>query len=501
MFPKYQLAFYIFLISLFFSYNGYGQDDSFINLKDQLQKSKRDTSRVQILLELCKKVENSDEQLYYSNRAISLSKELNYPIGVALAEIKQSEAYIDRGEYADALNSLEYSLEYFQSWKEHEGYAKALLNMGRSYDFQNRFDTAFSYYDSAIYYAFQNGHMEILAESHYFRAGLYNAIGENLEAEGSILQAFAHYDSLNSKENLWYVLNVMGVIYDDLGNYPKALNSYMQALEIVEELKEVDGQIMILNNIATFYYQVGKLDESLKYYDLALGQTVGRIEDDANWYLFGNKAQIHAELGDTVGALVNFRKALELSKDLKDECEQVYILEGIGFIMAQKNELDSAKLCFNLAIDLSKKCNNQLVMTTTKRGLGELLVKEGNYKIAERLFKESLTLSEKFQFPKEKEKASFQLYLLSKRRKRNNEALRFFEMYSATKDSLFGKETNMAISRISSEFEFKKELQRMEYSRQADELRMKAELKKEESNKNVLLLVLVLTVLLAATLV
>ncbi len=496
-----QLKLNILILLAFVCFEAFGKDDAVQLLKSSLKNSPEDTSRVHILLRLSQETSDPDEQLYYSGRALRLSEKLDYQEGIALAHLERSETLIDQSDGDEAVASLDTAHKFFKEHRVHRGYASQFLLRGRYFDGKNEFEQAFAHYDSAILYSSEHGHSDINAESHFFYGALANAIGENRESEKHLKAAKVHFDTTGQRERLWYVYNVLGVAYDDLGNYPLALENYMQALDLVQEFDHIQGQVIVYNNIAVLYSQIDNPKESLKYYDEALELTVGRVNDENKWYLLSNKAEIHAELGDTLAALDNFRKALELVKAVEDECEQVYILEGIGLIMAQKNELDSAINCYNEAIDLSNECNNQLLLTIVKRRLGEVMSKLRKYNQSRLLLLESLQLSEEFKFSKEREKAYYQLYLLSKKLNQTQTALTYFERYSALKDSLFGIDSNMAMARIGAEFEFKKELKRLEYSREAEELKLQADLEREESNKNVLLLVLILTVLLAATLI
>lgn len=475
--------------------------DDLSQLKSDLKNASHDTTRVRILLEISQHITNGDEKLYYASRAKKISENNQYQEGVASSLVQEGIAHLINNKENDALKVFQEASKKFSSLNNTRMHCKALIKIGECYDILYETDSALYYFEHAEKLASENNFSELEARGIYFQGNIYNDIGENVKAANRLTRAMAYYDSVNNKEYLWMALNSLGIVYDDIGNYPEAIKSYMAALEIANEIKDIEGQVMLYNNMASFYYQVGKLKEALTYYDFALNLYVRGKNGSDEWYLLNNKAQIFMELGDTVSSLIHLQKAYDIVKNDSGDCELVYILDGIGSIMLGKANLDSARSCFNTALELADRCDNHLIKAILLRGLGEVSIRQHKYSEGVKLFDRSIRISDDAGYYREKEKTCYQLYLMYKKLGNHAKALEFYEIHAVLKDSLFNNSTNMEVARISSEYEFKKELHKMEYLKHAEELKLMSKLDKESSNKNVLLLVLILTVLLAATLV
>ncbi|MFY0628158.1 MAG: tetratricopeptide repeat-containing sensor histidine kinase [Reichenbachiella sp.] len=470
-------------------------------LKLKLQKSENDTSRVLLLLEICTEIKNADEKLYYSRKAKRLSLEIDYSKGHSISLFEEGKALLLKNDIPSSLKTLHQSYQLFKARKNLEFQAENSLFLGECYQKSNLNDSAFYFFSHAKILALENEHRAIEAEANYFLGNLSNSIGQNNRAIKYLTESLRYYREVDSKDNLWYVLNSLGVVYDDLANYPEALKCYLEALEITNDIVDIGGQVMVLNNLASFYYQVNKLDQAIRYYDKALDLMIALNDPEDEWILLNNKAQIYIEMGDTLNAGMHLKKAYEIVSKLGDNCETVFVLDGIALVLKGQGKLDSARNCYLRAISFAQECNNPLLLTMLFRGIGEVYYEEGNFNSAENYYYSSLDLCRKSGFAREEEKVYFQMYKLYKSKNRISKALKYFELYSLTKDSLFNTEANTEVAKLSAEYEFKKELHRMEFTKRAEELKLMGQIDREASNKNVLLLVLILTVLLAAALV
>lgn len=478
-----------------------GANDNLDSLKTALKNAKADSSRVDILIAISQSLEDPEEQLYYASTAMKLATKSTYMRGLANSLFQKGEAFMDLSEFDSCRQYYTQAYEIYSSIGDSAQRIQCIVQIGQSYNWENNFEVAKLLFDSAEKVAEHYNDVVSKAKVNYSRAVLANKIGHNQLALQQALLALDRKLESNDTDRIWIVWNLLGIIYDDLGNYPEAIKCYTTALSLVSDARDRQGLIIVYNNLASFYTSVDMPDESIHYYDEALKLVGGDDHPEDVWYLYNNKAEILLESGDTIGASYNAKKAYTACLRLEDECELAYVLEVQANLMLTKHRYDSAQVFFEQVKNISDKCKNQTLLSMSLRGLGLVYSTVGQSFKAERSYLEALQVAKRAKLSKEVENIYHGLYEHYKKQGQVRNALHFFELANTSKDSLLSSTVNLEVSRVASEFHNREELQKLEYRRAAQKLQLEAELKKESSNKNVLLLVLILTILLAATLV
>ena len=207
--------------------------------------------------------------------------------------------------------------------------SKDSLNLAKSYRYRANYLKKIQSNDSAVYYYTK-------AEKIYFKkkddengANIllnksivqYN-VGDLLGAELSLTKALFIYRNLNNKEQLYGILNQLGLVYTDLNEYDKAILYYNKALDIVRNIKIINGErpvAVCYNNIGFLYLKQKKYNEAIINFKLGLIDK-NLIKDDLNTYscLLDNLAYSRLQSNNYEQLPKLFFDALEIRKKMND---------------------------------------------------------------------------------------------------------------------------------------------------------------------------------------
>jgi len=500
--------FYVLFFTFFFPVGAMAgsassQDGSVVDsLKTELDKAEYDSTKANILIDMANEYVQTD-----TRKALDLSLQA-YIIAKNISDIKTQA----RSETAMGLcliydDKADSSLYYLKSARvkymrigNSERASDVYINLGIAMEYLLQYDSAIFYYRAAVRLSDSVDYALGYSDANLALGTLENATGKNKEALQHTLQAYKYYNNPDRRLESWSVMNNLGIIYDEMGLYSEALDHYLNAMEIVEEIDDNKGQIVLSNNIGIIYNIMENNEKALVYYNKAM-ELSGIIGDKENEsILLNNIAFIHLESGDTLRAIKALKNSVKISKENNLKCNIPYGMEGLGDIYVSLGRTDSAKYYLEEALKLSDECQNVGLTASAYRDLGKLYTLLSEFKKGAELFSKSLKLTTDAGIVNETIETTEQLYKLYKKQGNTALALKYYEEYSLLRDSIFSTQNSDKITRLTAEFEFKKEKQRLEFEQSEIELGHKEEIGRQQSNRNSILTALILTILLAITL-
>lgn len=354
----------LLLLSITFSVTA--QNNAADSLAGLLKNAKEDTTRVHLLLELCK-VNFSDAPnlaIRYANQAKELSEKLQYGKGIAMSLKNLGLANYMKGDYIQTLDYWNQSMEVFDSIGDKAGVANLLSNLGAVYFNQGDDANALDYYLRSLSQAEQlNDTLRIItncinigavyfnkkatkakALEFYMRALPLSELHQDKDAIGTVTvnmgEIYLDRDQLDSalfyfekslkayegSENLPYTLINLGKIYRKKKDYTKAILYQNQAYEYAKYLDAKNDLALSLIALAETYNEKGDLKKSLEYFLEAekLSKEIG-----ANYQL----KEAYQGLASTYAKLNDFGKAFkyqDLLLTIKDTLFNLDIEKKLG---------------------------------------------------------------------------------------------------------------------------------------------------------------------------
>lgn len=345
------ILFYILIysISSLFSQN---RIDSLRNI---LARINDDTAKINILIKLAKEYNQSSkysEAEKSAQYAINLSRNIEYPKGLAEGTRSKGVALFWKGNFSSAVKELKSAQKIFEKINDFEGVAGTLNNI------------------ALIYY----------------REGAYNTAIRNL------LEVIRIHESKIKVDFIGPVYNNLGAIYQDIREYDKALYYFNLALNPAINKENFIASSMM--NIADIYI------EQYKYHDaLELLQRANNI-----LIKYQNKASQQAVLYLRAQALTGLKKydeAIELTQKSLEERLKLSEQSGIVESLNQLAELNFLIKNFplsenylNKAISEGKKIKYNPELVVSYKIYSKLDSARGNFSSAFEWYKKYNELSD-----------------------------------------------------------------------------------------------------------
>lgn len=497
---------YLLLIILIgLVYPSYSQLSKTDSLKNSISLQKSDSNKVKLLFLLSDelKIEHSEQAKFYTLQAITLAERINYKIGIANGNINLAYLLMNKGHYALAKKSIEFSMSIYKELDDYRGVSKsynALATICSSwhYDYDSAmilYNLSYAICDSIAYKKGKANIDNSIGHIHFM-------IGNNFKAIDSYNKALEYYKSTSKADNYWDVWNAIGMVYDGMSIYDEALKYYFMALDValVSE-KNQSSLINLYNNIAIVYDNIGNNEKSYQYYMKAFDIAIAIGDKEWEALLYNNLTYIELNNKDTTKAVEFLWKAIKIYNTLEIPCTKSYPYEGLGKLYFDLNKIDSAYYYLKLAEEDGEKCQDKYVLSAVYLSLGKINEKRKKHTSALEYFNKSLGAGLSMGNRNEI-KAT---YLAFSKYYENlgdfKKSLEFHKKYISIKDSIYSAESSDNIARMIAANEFKKEKRLIELENEKISLQLNAELEKEELNRNTFLIVLLLTLIIIGTLI
>ncbi len=332
-------------------------------------------------------------------------------------------------------------------------------------------------------------------------------------------------DSLGIKEDIAFCYNNIGQMYARLGNYTKALDYNSKALKLSKELDDKDGlfseyntlgmiktyqdnyttaldyfikaskindlyicskknTITSLSNIGYIYETFGNYPLALQYYfeSLLISREIKDESSISEDYL--NIGNAYFEQGDNTKALSYSFKSLKISEELFIKGVMISNFCLIGEIYLSQKKYREALHYLKKGEHLSLEIGEQSSFTTILNTIGAIHIELKNYKQAQEYLIKSIRIGEKIGAIGTISSASYSLAKAEKALGNHKTALKSFELYHATYDSLLGAEKSKQLSRLQVQYETEKKEQEIKNLAQQASIQS-LELKQANFNKTI----------------
>lgn len=315
------------------------------SLQKQLSKAAEDTNKAFLLTELSwEQLMTGDfkSSLVNADKALSLSKKLNYKWGIATAYNRRAGALEEFGSYSEALKSYETALTLFSKMNDKKGMASGYNNIALIYRNQGNFSKALECYLNALRIREETKDKKGMGTAYNNIAVLYSEQGKALEALKNYELAARMREEIGDKRGLATTYGNMGITYKELGDYEQALKYQFQSLNLSKEMGNKQGVGLSYSSIGVVYSMQKKYSDALKYQLMSL--------------------TIHKELSD------------------KKNVSSVYIDISKIYLSQQKNK--EAQLYADSALQFAKEIGHILFIKESYKALAEIDSAKGNYALA-----------------------------------------------------------------------------------------------------------------------
>jgi signal transduction histidine kinase/CheY-like chemotaxis protein len=319
------------------------QDAKIDSLKALLKTANDDTIKVNILLDLSKRLYSldPDESIRLGNQANDLADAAGFKKGVAYALKNIGLAYYTKGKYSETLGYWQQSLELFEAIGDPLGVSNLLNNIGAIYFNLGNDDQAIEYY----------------------------------------LKSLRVSEQLGDKLRIASALTNIGTVYSNKpATRDLALNYCLRALKISEGLVDLEAIGTISVNIGDIYFLMGDNKNALLYLEKSLEAYRKSSGDVA--YTLNTMGKVYTRQGDFDLALQYQNNAYENARNSDNKLEEARALLGLANTYKEKNNNALALAHYTKAKTIAGEIGSNNELKDSYEGLALLYSKMGDYKNA-----------------------------------------------------------------------------------------------------------------------
>jgi signal transduction histidine kinase len=330
----------------------------------------------------------------------------------------------------------------------------------------------------------------------------------------------------------------IGELHSISGDYSTALRYDNLALQNSIESRDSANLTIDYNNVASDYYDLGEYDEAY-YYFIQSYRIARAVMDSLRMTIaLHNVGRVFKELGQYDRALDHLNLSQQMSREINDKEGIPYSLDEIGDVMLRKGEYDSAlntllrsvaltrqqnilvlesktlaKLAtvhlhsknygnalayYDTTYKLHEKTGNEFGIAEVELGRGLVFIKQGKYEEAMQSINRSLALAKQTNARILEIRGYHTLSGLYELKNDFKNSLAYFKQFKELEDSLFSQDMQEKLLRDQIRFETEDKDTEIAALNEERDIRDDT-IKKQEFIRNILVVVMALSVILLAT--
>ncbi len=247
---------------------------------------------------------NNDSAIKYGIWGVDLSEKMNLVNRNANFLINLGNAYVERADFAKALNCYIEAEKKFKATNDIRGAINAVTNIGYVYEHQNLPETALMQYEIALAAAKKIDDKSLMAEVYSSLGSVYYSSYKDEKALENFTLSLELYKQLNNEKKIIDGMNNIGVVYKEIGKLDEALTYFSKLLEFAKAKKYAYNQIIAYHNLAITYQDKKNIYYTLMYLDSSA--TLAKQSRD-----FEKLTTIYQTYTEVYSKQKNFEKAFE----------------------------------------------------------------------------------------------------------------------------------------------------------------------------------------------
>ncbi len=318
--------------------------------------------------------------LRYTQKALLLSKELDYELitAQALAETAYLKWRLSR--FDEALHILADAAELFLKHNDLSGHARVLNTRGAIFSEKGIYDKALEDFFSAL---------------------------NDLKKIDSVARTGA-------------ILNNIAMVYQNQGDYELAETYHLRSLAVKEEYDDLSGIAFSINNLGVINQKNGDYNKAYEYFreSLSIRQRIGDYRGIAA--VNRNIGSLYYELQQFENALMHFQVARDIYESTEDLSGIVQADYFLGKVYLATGELMQAQQYFEQSLTLAEEIGLAALIIDNYFALGELMAAKGQFVEAFR-FQEKINVFRDSLFDAETNRRIIEIQMMHEWELRNNE--------------------------------------------------------------------------------
>ena len=314
--------------------------------------------------------------------------------GIAYSLVGLGNAYDSLGDYPQAINCYQQSLEIQQEIGNRSGIADSLMGLGNAYDSLGDYRRAIDYHQQSLEIQQEIGNRSGIANSLGNLGNAYHSLGDYPQAIDYHQQSLEIQQEIGNRSGIANSLMGLGNAYHSLGDYPQAIDYYQQSLEIQQEIGDRSGIANSLGNLGNAYHSLGDYRRAIDYHQqsLEIQQEIGNRSGIAN--SFNNLGNAYHSLGDYRRAIDYHQQSLEIQQEIGNRSGIANSLMGLGNAYHSLGDYRRAIDYHQQSLEIQQEIGNRSGIANSLMGLGNAYHSLGDYRRAIDYHQQSLEIKQ-----------------------------------------------------------------------------------------------------------
>ncbi len=328
----------------------------------------------------------------------------------------------------------------------------------------------------------------------------------NLLSSSGDFSAAIRYDNLSLENDIIMKDSVMiardfnsiGNDYYELGEYDDAYYYFTQSHRVASAVQDTFRMLVAYHNVGRVFKELGQYARALDHLNLAKKMSIQQKDEAGIPYAYDEIGDVQLRKNEYDSALETLGLALKLSRELQVRELEPKIHSKLATIYLRKGDFAKARAYYDSAYYLTALTKDRFGGAETELGRGIVYTKEGKYTEALSKIENSLAVAKELNARVLEIKCFNQLSVLWEMKGDYKKSLDYYKQYKLLEDTLFGQEMQGKLIRDQLRFETESRDSRIAFLSELQAMQ-RGELKKQEFVRNILVVVMALSVILLIT--
>ncbi len=311
------------------------------------------------------------------------------------------------------------------------------------------------------------------------------------------------YDNLNLQMRLdaqdsaaiAEALNFLGSDYSDLGKFDEAYYYFTQSYRIARAINDQMKMTIAIYNIGLVLNELGQYDLALNHFNYSrdLSEKIGDL--DGIVYLMDATGELYLKKKEYEKSEEFLLSALKSLRERNLTIIEPRVLKRLAQLKFELKEYDKALAYYDSAAVIHNKAHNEFGVAEANLGISEIYIEQQKFDEAEVLIEKSLVSAKRNNAQKMTIDCFEKLSYLAEKKGDFEKGLAYHKSYKQLEDSLYSEE--MLARLFQDQLRFQTELKDSEIASLSKTKTEQANtLKRQELLRNILVVVMALTVIL-----
>lgn len=250
--------------------------------------------------------------------------------------------------------------------------------------------------------------------------------------------------------------SVAGFCYGKKGDHEKANRYLYDALRLAEKINCIDCIGYVKNELAILEKNKNNFRRALAILQEAMELPEADLADRTKFKLYQNTGLVFNSLGKTDSAMLFFKKALPLSNKLNIPYARALLINNIAVAYHLSGDFIKAMENYQQVVQIGESIPDNELLFLATYNIGDIYLRQNNLPEAIKKFEASIPFAEKLK------REDYLMYVygslmdINEKKGNHRDALHYFHLYDAIKDSANLKQNNKNVAELETKYQTEK---------------------------------------------